>query len=153
VAVETAAVGAEDGRARLSVRFGPMNRLVGDAHEVASEEVRVIQLDGWWSACGEPTVSLLKIDVEGQELDVLAGSLRLLSSQRPALIVEVNDPHGLSRFVREHGYTHVAFDERTLVVESSPLTCRVGGNAIFVANLDEARERLLRSARPAAGDG
>jgi FkbM family methyltransferase len=54
-------------------------------------EVEVIRLDDF---CGErgirPTV--LKIDVEGAELEVLAGAPRLLERERPAILLSTHGP-------------------------------------------------------------
>jgi len=50
--------------------------------------VRAETLDGLWMSAGEPEVSFVKIDTEGGELDVLRGATRLMSEQRPSLLVE-----------------------------------------------------------------
>jgi hypothetical protein len=42
-------------------------------------------------------VSLIKIDVQGAEMRVLAGATAILARDRPALFVEI-DPAGLARF-------------------------------------------------------
>ena len=49
-------------------------------------------------------VGLIKIDVEGHELEVLSGAAALLGRDRPNLIVEVEDRHrpGATRSVFEH---------------------------------------------------
>jgi FkbM family methyltransferase len=53
-------------------------------------EVRipVTTVDDEWRARGRPNVSLLKIDVEGAELDVLRGCTECLEQQRPAILTE-----------------------------------------------------------------
>lgn len=51
-------------------------------------EVSVNTLDEIWSDAGNPSVSVIKIDVEGAELDVLEGAKKLLASQRPAVVLE-----------------------------------------------------------------
>ena len=38
-------------------------------------------------------VGLIKIDAEGHELEVLEGAHRLLGSQRPVLLIEIEDRH------------------------------------------------------------
>lgn len=51
--------------------------------------------------------SLLKIDVEGNELEVLEGATRIISTYKPVMIVEIHD-FSLSKipdFLRKFGYT------------------------------------------------
>jgi FkbM family methyltransferase len=73
-------------------------------------------LDAWFAANGQPgdrPLSLLKIDVEGMELDVLHGAQALIERHRPALQVETA-AHQLQRygatvadvdtFLRSRGY-------------------------------------------------
>jgi hypothetical protein len=59
-------------------------------------------------------VSLVKIDVEGAELQVLRGMENLLKLHRPTLLVEITDTflrslgdnaEALLRYVTQHGYT------------------------------------------------
>jgi FkbM family methyltransferase len=53
-----------------------------------SFEVPMTTLDAEWQALGRPEVSVLKIDVEGGELEVLQGASELLAAQRPAILLE-----------------------------------------------------------------
>jgi hypothetical protein len=55
-----------------------------------------LTLDDIWS--GGSRISMVKIDVEGGEFGVLAGMSRLLTTQRPDIIVEFTDA-----FLRELG--------------------------------------------------
>jgi FkbM family methyltransferase len=80
------AVGAAPGRMRrVASEAGGLGatRLVPDA----AGEVPVVPLD---ELVGGP-VDLLKIDVEGMEMEVLAGAAALVARERPALFVEVAD--------------------------------------------------------------
>lgn len=53
-------------------------------------DLPVTTLDSWYDDNGRGRqVALIKVDVEGMELDVLRGAVRLLAAQRPALHVEV----------------------------------------------------------------
>jgi FkbM family methyltransferase len=69
------------------------------------------QLDEWWRSLSDrPQVAMIKVDVEGMELDVLQSGRDLIRSQRPLIIFEV-DRHrgrrllaGLDRFFRDLGY-------------------------------------------------
>jgi hypothetical protein len=51
-------------------------------------EVEVATLDSEWENLGCPEVSIIKIDVEGGELDVLRGGYRCLERARPAVLLE-----------------------------------------------------------------
>lgn len=59
--------------------------------------VRAYTIDELWIRAGRPSVSLAKIDVEGGEYGVLAGSAQMIAQCRPRLIVEVNDRNQLPR--------------------------------------------------------
>ncbi|MGZ6344117.1 MAG: FkbM family methyltransferase [Candidatus Limnocylindrales bacterium] len=105
------AAGPEDGTVMLhladdaayaSIAEVPEGR--GLDREVAVPQVR---LDTLWEGAGRPSVSLLKIDVEGAEEAVLRGAGRLLSAQAPAIVVEANDAEhmrSLSSQLERHGY-------------------------------------------------
>jgi FkbM family methyltransferase len=51
------------------------------------EMVDVVPLDQWWLTYQRPTVNFIKIDVEGYELDVLAGASALLKEHPGLLLV------------------------------------------------------------------
>jgi FkbM family methyltransferase len=102
VAVAAAAAGAEDGTAAL--RSGINGAIVDSGG--ADHLVPLVRLD---SALGSP-VDFLKIDVEGYEGHVLAGSRRILAEQRPILFLELHPaaiaaPHsvdGILQVLAEH---------------------------------------------------
>jgi Methyltransferase FkbM domain len=49
------------------------------------------RLDSIWADAGEPEVAFVKIDVEGAEVEVVAGADQLLNRCHPALVVEVRE--------------------------------------------------------------
>jgi FkbM family methyltransferase len=59
--------------------------------------VPVSTLDAEWIALGSPAVSVVKIDVEGAEGQVLEGAGALLAAEQPALLIEWHAPY-LQRF-------------------------------------------------------
>jgi FkbM family methyltransferase len=63
------------------------------AGHVVNETTRVAStsLDDAWIRVGRPSVSVVKIDVEGAELDVLRGAAQVLSTCRPATLIEISD--------------------------------------------------------------
>lgn len=55
--------------------------------------IPVSTLDAEWTALGRPPVSVVKIDVEGAEGEVLEGAAELLAQARPALLLEWYEPY------------------------------------------------------------
>jgi FkbM family methyltransferase len=88
VSVSPQAVAAKAGLAQFyAARETPMWTLVRGMGEGPSIEVSCTTLDEQADVLGEPT--LIKVDVEGAEVDVLRGASRLLVSEHPpSLIVE-----------------------------------------------------------------
>jgi FkbM family methyltransferase len=100
--VAPAALGLWDGL-RDNGHVGPMSRI----------EVEAATLDEEWDRLGQPDVSLIKIDVEGAEYDVLLGARRTLAHSRPAILTEWVTAHArnyqrpvedIYDLVRELGY-------------------------------------------------
>jgi hypothetical protein len=40
-----------------------------------------------------PAPTVLKVDVEGSEIDVLRGAAAIIAARRPAVLLEVHEPH------------------------------------------------------------
>jgi FkbM family methyltransferase len=140
-----AAVGDDDGVARLSTDDWATNHLVQEGETLASVEVPLLRIDSYDAQHGLGSVALMKIDVEGHELAVLRGAKKVLDRDQPALIVEVNDPvDGLRRSLAALGYTPVHFDPESGTIVEREFPDRRGGNLLAVADLDAARERLQR---------
>jgi FkbM family methyltransferase len=89
------AVGAAAGEAEVIVTQDPLwTRLasVGEHPlEVRRDRVPVVCVDDLVRSLRLPRVDVVKIDVEGAELDVLAGMGRVLAEQRPFVIAEMHD--------------------------------------------------------------
>lgn len=109
IAVENAAVGAEEGKVTINLYEGTAN--VIDIHEKlrGTCEVELITIDGFVEKTGKKP-DYIKIDVDGYELDVLRGMIGTLRDCRPILVVETNGSVELLNFVKEQGYT--CFDEQ-----------------------------------------
>ena len=98
VTVVPAALAAEAGRADLQIApavHGGHNTLGGFAHEgvtaIAAEPVAVETLDAVAQRLALGKVDVIKIDVEGAEVKVLAGGRELLKAWRPVLLIEANE--------------------------------------------------------------
>ncbi|HEY6431408.1 MAG TPA: FkbM family methyltransferase [Acetobacteraceae bacterium] len=83
-------------------------------YEGRTAEVRALTLD----SLALPRVDLLKIDVEGMELDVLAGGGTLIAAQRPIMIVEYvkSDRQRLTTTLEGWGYRQFPFGLNLLAV-------------------------------------
>lgn len=86
-----------------------------------SQEVPVLTLDSWYEQAHRPTVSVVKIDVESGEADVLAGAELLAGEQRPLMFVEIlprADVRALSDFARRHHLVDIRlYPEKLLVAD------------------------------------
>ncbi len=59
------------------------------SRQLTSRHVVCCAFDSIWPTLQEPDIALIKIDVEGAELDVLSGMKKTLSRNRPPVICEV----------------------------------------------------------------
>lgn len=78
-------------------------------------KAKVITLD----SMGFENVSLVKIDVEGTELDVLKGAEKLIAEQAPAFVIEIFEPFSkcpiedLFQFMFDRGYIAMYYSCKT----------------------------------------
>jgi FkbM family methyltransferase len=98
IEVDTRGVGIRSGTARLTLDLNPeLNRIEDmtsdpEATDVI-ETIILTSLDDWASEHGPCTeISLIKIDAEGQELNVIAGAHKLLHTHSPLILYEIK--HG-----------------------------------------------------------
>jgi len=92
-----AAVGARSTRSRfLKHASGGMGKLEGSSGRrfeyAESMEVQVVCLDDWVYQAGEAAPALVKIDIEGGEVQALEGMAHLLRDARPHVLVELHGP-------------------------------------------------------------
>ncbi len=141
IQVEEIAVSDAPGRTILRIlvddpgrsTIEPDNVLV-DEDGSTSESVEVLTrtLDSF----GYAPVGFLKVDVEGHELAVLHGAIALLRTQRPRVLVEVEDRHraravsDVCEFMAGVGYSGFFNDGGRLrnVVEFDPAVHQIPGN-------------------------
>lgn len=109
------AVGANPGVAVFTVGKDALDSFSYDGSD-ETVEVEVTTLD---DLAGEDAPSLVKIDVEGAELDVFKGGERLLASERPpTLIMEMNGlcerfgvaPEAIYEHLRQRGFSFFEYD-------------------------------------------
>lgn len=90
---------------RAAYADGGASLIPRQGYHQETETVATLPLDDFLAQSGEPSPSFLKIDVEGHEASVLAGAHRLLAGPRPPIIlIEMNDPAGISEQLQQAGY-------------------------------------------------
>ncbi len=132
-----AAVGMESGMIKIPspnylrpASFGSLelkqratNEYIGqeiDYSDEATTAVRCVTLD----SLGVDRVDLLKIDVEGMELETLTGARNLIKSFSPIIVVEwIKSPkEELQNIFNEANYTHFEFGINLLAIHNSDPT-------------------------------
>jgi FkbM family methyltransferase len=123
VSILPTALGSDAGRDRIVTpkrRWGPLpvpgrsflrRDLRGDDEEgyypgwedefrdAVETDVRVETLDGVFERMGLDRLDVMKIDVEGAEIEVLAGGERMIRRHRPAVLCEIEQRH-----TQKYGY-------------------------------------------------
>ena len=110
VQIEPAAAGSETGTATLHVTrdsaYPSLKTPAGGHRVIDAIAVSLRTIDNVWRERGMPRVSLLKVDVEGYELDVLRGAATLLKTCRPVVLAESHEEHlgAVDALLAQHGY-------------------------------------------------
>lgn len=115
------ALGAEPGRVGLLV--GRLHNL-GHTRTIAGSDVEQRRLD---DIVSDKEISVIKIDVEGYELEVLKGASRVLREQKPELFLEaatIRRRRILDDFLRGFGYRSGAVFNRTPTYQYSKVTLK-----------------------------
>lgn len=136
----------------ITMGLDAMNSLLEEGADGPAERVPVNTLDLVCSEHKLDRVTVIKVDVEGWETDVLEGALDLVYSRGPALIVEVNDPEGLETLRKRFGYECVSYLPAQRALVRTNLGVFKGRNAILVKDFEAAESRLGRSDLRPAGD-
>jgi hypothetical protein len=100
-------------------------------------------------------VDLIKIDVDGNELDVLAGATEVIELFRPKIIVEIaDDPEDSSNnkvfqvmdFLTSRGYRFRSLKANSSFFESNEAVlaaCPKGGGDNFLAEFSPERDQVM----------
>jgi FkbM family methyltransferase len=94
-------------------------RVLDTGTEASGVGVHTIALDDFVTDHPEPDV--LKIDVEGAEVEVLQGARKLLQRRRPTVVCELHSAEceaGVLRILEEHGYTVTRVDKNHVFAEA-----------------------------------
>lgn len=142
VAILPFAAGSANGSVLVTSDLDVKNRVVPNGTTGSVEEAVMIALDGLGSPPMPARVDVIKVDVEGGELDVLRGARDLIRRDEPALIVEVNDPQALRVALDELGYSFVAYDPDRRSLEPTRPADHLNRNIIAVRDVAAARNRV-----------
>jgi FkbM family methyltransferase len=88
--------------------FGSTRSIVSGMKSIGVISVDSMPLDKIWFDLGSPTVSVIKIDVEGAEAAVIRGTFALLQRDCPVLVLEAStqsDLAQLAELLGPHGYS------------------------------------------------
>lgn len=142
VTVHPFAVGAGEAVIDLTLDRDTMNRVTsGNAGPV--QQVRQVALD---DMLGIETPSMMKVDVEGYEPEVLKGAARMLgSASLQAVAIETVTPH-MEQTLAASGFSRMYYDPFRRELSASP-NAVAASNALFVRDAAIVAERV-RSARP-----
>lgn len=101
------AAGRIDDMGRLTMGHDTTNHLLWDdsSEDPGAETVEIRAMDSLLPELGISNPALIKIDVEGWELEVLAGLIDTISAYAPSLIVEWNDAVRLREMLTRAGDT------------------------------------------------
>ncbi len=102
--------------------------------------IAVTTVDTEWHALGCPPVSVLKIDVEGAEMDVIQGAVECIHAHRPVILTEWNaenlaafgrPPESLLEWTRSHDYDLVSLPDGIRVTSTREFRLRMLGTEDF----------------------
>jgi FkbM family methyltransferase len=139
VSIQECALGSSDGRLAFileneyqsSTGNASMIGASGEAAFSFDTEAAVTTLDGFVERAGLTSCEILKIDVEGAELEVLRGATATIERFRPAILAEYNahwagrfgwNREAYATFARDHGYVTRWLDELYDPVRAAQVT-------------------------------
>jgi FkbM family methyltransferase len=141
-----AAAGSQRGDMDVLITEEPMWTLMSNIGEHALERARqrvsVVAIDELVEGGEIPVPDVIKIDVEGSEIEVLKGMSNLLSQRRPIIIAEMHDKNAeFCRVMAEYRYDTTNLDGPEPVEEAGPSVHVLCSPQIGVVE----REGLLRT--------
>jgi FkbM family methyltransferase len=125
ITVMIAAVGNSMGTARFAPH--PYSNAMGRIDDGGSVEVPLVSLDGLMESGSIALPSVVKIDVEGAEFDVLQGAAQLVARAQPAILLATHDTKIHLRccdLLQSWGYQLSAVNDTESVTQTDEILAR-----------------------------
>jgi FkbM family methyltransferase len=141
------ALGSRAGKVQMTAGLGTENHIMGASNGVESVEVEMCTLD---AELGDKDPTVIKMDVEGFESEVVAGGRKVLIKRSLlALIMEKTEQANrygkneieLHEWIRGQAFFPCSYDPEKRALQAVPPE-KARGDIIYVRNLEAANERL-----------
>tara|TARA_Y100000591_G_C21738429_1_gene647968 strand:- start:425 stop:1147 length:723 start_codon:yes stop_codon:yes gene_type:complete len=149
VVLKQVGISNNNGNLRISNERGELNRILKDNDHSNNEAISVTTLDDL--LIEEKNISMIKVDVEGYEKQVLEGALNILKRKNlNVLQIELNNSNQyygyreneIIRFLKKFGFKPYRYNPLTKGVLELPERNHNSINTLFIKNLKKVRERL-----------
>jgi FkbM family methyltransferase len=137
VTVVEAALGALAGIANLTVGADTMNRILKDEGG-PSQEVALETLD---EVVGDGSPTIIKMDVEGYEFEVVAGGLHTLRNPSLLAVISENGDASVREPLESLGFKHYNYEPFSRQLHSGPRLCDTG-NLLFIRDIGAVEKRI-----------
>ena len=131
------AVGASSDAIKFSVDRDTTNQVVDDKYNGTWIEVPVVSLD---KLLQDSKPTLIKIDVEGYESEVMKGSEKILKSDSLLAILLETVNSEIENSLTDNGFIPVNYDPFSRKILASNIN-HVGNNYLWIKNVDQVTER------------
>ena len=149
VVLKQVGISNKNGKLRISNDRGELNRILKDNDHSNNEAISVTTLDDL--LIEEKNISMIKVDVEGYEKQVLEGALNILKCKNLNVVqIELNNSNQyygyreneIIRFLKKFGFKPYRYNPLTKGVLELPERNHNSINTLFIKNLKKVRERL-----------
>lgn len=112
------AVGQRPGRLAFDSAGGTGRGRLGTTHQAGQLEVEVVSLDAMHDQARLPSPDLIKMDVEGVEVEAMLGASRLIAQKRPKILLSVHGKAAKCQseaMLKKLGYELSYFKQSTII--------------------------------------
>ncbi|KXN98418.1 hypothetical protein LS48_11780 [Aequorivita aquimaris] len=107
------AVGREEGNIQLYLSPTTSNTIDPESKNIHSTSIEMVSLDIFFKRNGMEHCHLVKIDVDGIEVDILKGAVQLIERCKPIFIVETNGNKQILDFFSQYNYQILDMELKT----------------------------------------